>query len=92
MKYIFPTNYNFKNKFLGFIDYPTIIFNIIYFFIIYNFFNLLFTLLTLKIILVIIFYFPVLIFSIVGFNHENILYSLFYILKYLIKPKIYLYK
>ena len=66
MKFIFPTNYNFRNKILGVLDYPTAIFNV--------------------------FYFCILLFSIVGFNHENILYSLYYIIKYFIKPKIYLYK
>ena len=92
MNYIFPTNYNFRNKILGIIDYPTMIFNIIYFFIVYSLCNLIFHILNLKIIFIIIFYFPVFLFSIIGFNHENILYSLFYIIKYLIKPKIYLYK
>ena len=92
MKYIFPTNYNFKNKLLGIIDYPTAIFNILYFLIILSIFNTIFSVLNLKIIFITIFYFPIFLFSIVGFNHENILYSLFYIIKYLIKPKIYLYK
>ena len=92
MNYIFPTNYNFRNKILGIIDYPTMIFNIIYFSIVYSLCNLIFHILNLKIIFIIIFYFPVFLFSIIGFNHENILYSLFYIIKYLIKPKIYLYK
>lgn len=92
MKYIFPQNFNFKNKLLGVIDYPTAIFNIIFLFFIYSFFNLILHNLTLKIFLIILFYFPILLFSIVGFNNENILYIIFYILKFLIKPKIYLYK
>ena len=92
MKYIFPTNYNFKNKIFGIIDYPTMIFNIIYFLIVFSIFNTIFNTLNLKIIFIVIFYFPILLFSIIGFNHENILYCLFYIIKYLIKPKIYLYK
>ena len=41
MKFIFPQNYNFKNKLLGIIDYPTAIFNVIYFFIIWLFCSLL---------------------------------------------------
>ena len=92
MKFIFPTNYNFKNKLFGVIDYPTLIFNIIYFLIIFSFFNLIFKFLNLKIIFIIILYFPIFLFSIVGFNHENILYSIFYIVKYFFMPKIYLYK
>lgn len=93
MKFIIPKNYNYKNKLLGFIDYPTVIINIIYFLFLYCLFNLFFSnFLTLKIFFLILFYFPFLLFSIIGFNHENFIYILFYILKYLIKPKLYLYK
>lgn len=91
MNFIFPSNYSFKNKLLGIIDYPTAIFNVIYFLIIFGINYLLFYSINIRIIFIIVFYFPIFLFSIVGFNHENILYSLFYILKFLIKPKIYLY-
>lgn len=91
MNFIFPSNYSFKNKLLGIIDYPTAIFNVIYFLIIFGINYLLFSNINIRIIFIIVFYFPIFLFSIVGFNHENILYSLFYILKFLIKPKIYLY-
>ena len=30
MKFIFPQNYNFDNKLLGFIDYTTVILNIVF--------------------------------------------------------------
>ena len=30
MKFIFPQNYDFKNKLFGFIDYSTVIFNLIW--------------------------------------------------------------
>lgn len=92
MKFIFPTNYNFKNKILGVLDYPTAIFNVVYFLIIFALFNAILPSINLKIIFVVVFYFPILLFSIVGFNHENILYSLYYMIKYFIKPKVYLYK
>ena len=91
MNFIFPSNYSFKNKLLGIIDYPTAIFNVIYFLIIFGINYLLFSSINIRIIFIIVFYFPIFLFSIVGFNHENNLYSLFYILKFLIKPKIYLY-
>lgn len=91
MNFIFPSNYSFKNKLLGIIDYPTAIFNVIYFLIVFGINYLLFSSINIRIIFIIVFYFPIFLFSIVGFNHENILYSLFYILKFLIKPKIYLY-
>ena len=31
MKFIFPQNYNFKNKLFGIIDYSSLIFNIIFY-------------------------------------------------------------
>lgn len=92
MKFIFPQNYNFSSKFLGFIDYSTAIINILWFVFIFCILNILFSSLQLKIFLFIILCFPFLIFSIVGFNHENILYVMFYILKFLNSPKTYLYK
>ena len=93
MKFIFPKNYNFKSKLLGIIDYPTAIANAIVLFLIYKIASFFFPAsLFPRIILVIIFYFPILLTSIISFNHENFLYIVFYIVKYLIKPKIYLYK
>ena len=92
MKYIFPKNYNYKNKILGVIDYPTAIFNIIIFIIIFSLFSFIFKDLSIRIILIIIFYFPILLFSLVGFNNESILYIIYYIIKFLISPKLYLYK
>ena len=35
MKFIFPQNYNFKNKLLGIIDYSTAFFNILWYVIIF---------------------------------------------------------
>ena len=35
MKFIFPQNYNFDSKLLGFIDYTTVILNILWGFIIF---------------------------------------------------------
>ena len=91
MKFIFPQNYFFKNKLFGFIDYQIVIFNILwgaFIFCLLNFFSIS---LSIKIFLFILFCFPLFMFSIVGFNHENILYVLFYIYSYIKKPKVYLY-
>ena len=92
MKFIFPQNFNFKNKIFGIIDYPTAIFNVVYFLVIYTIFNLFMSSLTLKIFFIIIFYFPIFLISVIDFNHENILYFLWYMIKFMIRPKIYLYK
>ena len=92
MKFIFPQNFNFKNKIFCIIDYPTAIFNVAYFLVIYTIFNLFMSSLTLKIFFIIIFYFPIFLISVIDFNHENILYFLWYMIKFMIRPKIYLYK
>ena len=92
MKFIFPQNFNFKNKLFGIIDYPTMIFNLIYFLILLFICNLLIKNLTLKIIIIIFMYLPIFLLSVIDFNHENILYFFWYILKFYFKPKIYLYK
>lgn len=92
MKFIIPQNYNFSSKLFGFIDYSTVIFNSIWCIFIFCFINFLTSNIFIKIFVIIIFCFPVLLFSIIGFNHENMLYVIFYIVKYLSKQKIYLYK
>ena len=91
MKFIFPKNYNFKNKILGIIDYTTAFFNVTWYGIVFLFVNLFFSSLKIKIIIFILFCFPLFLFSISGFNGENIIYVFKYMLKYFIKPKLYLY-
>ncbi len=92
MKFIFPQNFNFKNKIFGIIDYPTAIFNVIYFCLIYVILNIFIPNITFKIIMIILLYLPIFLISIIDFNHENILYFLWYMLKFMFRPKIYLYK
>lgn len=89
MKFIFPQNYCFKNKLFGFLDYSTAIFNIIFYIIIFLILNLFKLSFTLKISCFIIICLPIFLFSIVGFNHENILYVSLYIIKFLMNRKIY---
>ena len=91
MKYIFPKNYSFKNKIFGIIDYPTAIFNVIIFVVVLTIMNVIFRDISTRIIFIIIFYFPILLFSLVGFNNESVLYTIFYIIKYFLSPKLYLY-
>lgn len=91
MKFIFPQNYNFKNKILGIIDYITLIFNIIWIALIVFLLNIIFNNLNIKIFFTIIFCFPIIILSLIGFNGENILYVFSYMFKYIFKQKLYLY-
>ena len=91
MKFIFPRNYDFKTKLFGVFDYTTIIINIIFDLFIFSVCNLIFNNINIKIFICISLCFPLLILSIVGLNNENIFSVLIYILKYFLKPKLYLY-
>ena len=90
MKFIFPQNYNFKNKLFGVIDYSTIFLNLFWDFLIFIFVNI-FNNLNIKIFLFFIFCFPLFLFSFSGLNGENIIYVLTYILKFLLKSKLLLF-
>lgn len=87
MKFIFPQNYNFKNKLFGVIDYSTIFLNLFWDFLIFIFVNF-FNNLNIKIFLFFIFCFPLFLFSFSGLNGENIIYVLTYISKFLFKSKL----
>lgn len=91
MKFIFPQNYNFKNKILGFIDYSTALINIIWYLIVFLLLNFFSFNLTLKISLFIIFCLPLFLISLIGFNNENILYVFIYMYKFFKNRKIYFY-
>lgn len=92
MKFIFPQNYDFKNKLFGMIDYSTAFVNLIWYTFVILLSNFIFKSLTVKIFVFIVFCFPLLLFSLAGFNGENILYVFSYIIRFLLKPKLFLYK
>ncbi len=89
MKYVFPQNYNFKNKLFGFLDYSTAIINIIWYILIFFILKLFTFSLTIKIYFFIALCFPLFLFSILGFNHENIFYFIYYMYKFIKNRKIY---
>ncbi len=91
MKFIFPQNYNFNSKFLGFIDYSTLILNILWGLFVFAIVYFMVPNITIKIGLFIILFLPFALLSIIGFNHEKILYIMMYMLKYAKSQKIYLY-
>lgn len=91
MKFIFPRNYDFKTKLFGVFDYLTIIINIIFDLFIFCICNLIFNNINIKIFIIVSLCFPLFILSIVGLNNENVFSVLIYILKYFLKPKLYLY-
>ena len=90
--YIFPENYNKKEKCLGIIEYKllviiTIICMIVFYTLKYVSLNM-----KLKVCLFIVLAgFPIIIISI-GINGENMVDFIKYIFKFLIKPRIYVYR
>ena len=92
MHFIFPKNYNFKAKLFGFIDYSTAIVDTVLGIIIYCIVNYIFNSLDIKIYVFISLFFPILLFSILGINKENILSITCYMFKFFKNQNIYLFK
>lgn len=91
MKFIFPKNYNFKYKLLGFIDYWTAILDIIIGAILVIILNFFIHTLSIKIYIFISIYIPILLFSIFGLAQENLVCVIFYMYQFIKKRSVYLY-
>ncbi len=91
MNFIIPQNYKFNTKILGLIDYQTAILNVIWGGFVFLIINFIFNSLNIKIFLFIVLCFPVLIFSIVGINGENVMSVINYVVKFIISPKLLFY-
>lgn len=92
MKFVIPQNYKFKNKILGIVDYPTAVFNILWNLAIYSFLKNMSLSISIRIFIFSTLSFPVLLLTIIGFNNESPIYAVRYIFRYLIRPKVYLFK
>lgn len=91
MKFIFPQNYNLKNKLFGVLDYSTIFINIIWIYFIFNITSIFSMSLYVQLSITVIFCLPLLLFSILGISGENIFQIIIYLLKYIFKPKLYIF-
>lgn len=91
MHFIFPKNYNFKPKLLGFIEYSTAILDTIIGIIIYFIVNLIFTSINIKIYIFISLFFPIFLISILGVNRESIISVFSYMFKFFKNRTVYLY-
>jgi TM2 domain-containing membrane protein YozV len=91
MKFIIPKNYNYHLKILGIIDYPTAIFNLLVLGLLWLLLSPLFPNILRKTAVVIILYLPLLLITIVESQNESPIYRIYYILKFFVKPRIYLY-
>lgn len=92
MNFIFPKNYNFKQKLFGIIDYSTAILNVSIGAILFMITNSLFNNLTIKIYFFVSLYFPILLFSILGIHRESFLNVLSYMIKFFKNQNVYLYR
>ena len=92
MKFIIPQNYDFKSKVFGVIPYSTLIFNVIWYIIVFSILHFFISDWNIKIFLLISLAFPITLLSIIGLNGEPFIYVIIYITKYFIRPKIYLFK
>lgn len=91
MKFIFPQNYKYNNKILGILDYSTAIANIIWYIIVFLLINIIFKSISIKIFVFVLLCFPFFLISIVGFNHENVISVILYIIKFIKNRRVYLY-
>lgn len=91
MKFIFPKNYRYRFKFLGFIDYFTGIVDLIIGIFLYLIL-LMIKNVEIRIYVFVSLYSPVILFSIFGLGNENIISVVRYMMKYFLKQKVYLYK
>ncbi len=92
MKFIFPQNYDFKNKLLGIIDYSTVFVNVLWYAFVFILVSLFIPNLTIKIFVFVTLCLPLLLLSFAGFNGENIVYVFSYLIHFLVRPKLFLYK
>ena len=92
MKFIFPQNYDFKNKILGILDYSTAFVNLLWYGFVFILVNLFFHSLTFKIFVFVVLCFPLLLLSFAGFHGENIINVFSYLFRFFRKPKLFLYK
>ena len=92
MNFVFPSNYNFKNKLFGLIDYTTAIINVVWYIFSFCLVNLIFSDLNFRILVFSTLTIPFLIFSIINNRNENLLIVLTYIFKFLCSPKLYFYR
>lgn len=91
MLFVFPKNYNFKPKLFGLIEYTTAIFDAITAIIIYFFINLFIADISIKLVVFISIFLPIMLTSVVGINKESFTSITKYLLKFLINKNIYLY-
>lgn len=91
MIYIFPKNYEYKEKLFGIISYSTLIIHLIWIFIIYSIVKKANIQIIYKINILTLLEFPLMIYTYLK-KEDELAYRIIYILKFIVKKKIYIYK
>ena len=91
VKFIFPQNYKFNKKIFGLVDAQTAVVSSLCAGMMYLVVNFIFKSLYVKIFSFIVTVFPIVIFSIVGFNGENIINVAIYMIKFIKRRRIMFY-
>ena len=91
MKFIFPKNYSFKYKLLGFIDYTTAILDSILGFILSFILSIFIKSIASRIYIFIIIFFPLVLFSIFVLGRENLISVILYMYNFFKNQNVYLY-
>lgn len=91
MKFIFPQNYSFSNKLLGFLDYSTAIFFCIFGACLYGILHLCIPTLFMRLSVFILLFLPIVLLGCIGFNHEKITYVCYYMIRYFFSPRYYIF-
>ena len=91
MKFTFPKNYKFSSKLFGFINYSNALLIAVWGIILFFISNLIFTSLHNKISFFIIFFMPIFLLVLINDSNENILFKIFYTIKFIKNRDYYLY-
>ena len=91
MKFIFPKNYDFKPKLFGFIDYSTAIIDGILALSLYGISCIIFASIFYRLTFFISLFLPIILFSIFGFQKENIFEVLSYMIYFMLHNYVYLF-
>jgi hypothetical protein len=92
MKFIFPKNYRYTSKILGFIDYVTAIVDLTIGIILFLIIKLLFRKISIQIYFFVILYLPFILFTIFLVKEENIVDFVSCIIKFIKKRGVYVYE
>ena len=91
MKYIFPKNYKYRPKILGYIDYVTAVFDIVFGIMLFLIIHLIFKKVSTQIYAFIILFLPLVLITVFFTRDENIIEIICYMFKFIKRRGIFVY-